>query len=147
MEPVKARSEVPSLTDETRPQVPVIKRLPNVLAKLHGWWLSLISWYLSLTMMRYAFIKIFPAQFHSPESPIQFSPIESLDNFRLAWVFLGRAPGYGFALGLIEALGALALLFPATRLAGSCSGNRDRAQSACPGAVTPVWPCEPWALA
>ena len=79
----------------------------------------IISYYLSLQLLKYGADKLFKAQFYLPEPNTLFTPFGKLDKDLLFWSTMGVSRPYILFLGGTEILAALLLLFRRTRVAGA----------------------------
>lgn len=78
----------------------------------------MLTFYLSLIMLKYGLDKIFKAQFYLPEPNTLFTPLGFLDKDILYWSTMGSSYSYTVFLGILEVIPALLLLFSRTRVLG-----------------------------
>ncbi len=77
-----------------------------------------LTYYLSLILLKYGFDKIFKAQFYLPEPNTLFTPLGMLDKDILYWSTLGVSHSYNVFMGMFEGFPALMLLNKKTRILG-----------------------------
>ncbi|WP_379735886.1 hypothetical protein [Flavobacterium sp. GCM10023249] len=92
------------------------KQIPKILQSKYFDWL--LTFYLSLHLVKYGFSKIFLKQFYTPEPNILATPMGNLDTDILYWSVIGTTPNYQLFLGLIEILSGLLLLSKRTQKVG-----------------------------
>ncbi len=79
---------------------------------LHGWLLVYLRLVLSIAMINYGSVKIFPAQFPEPSLSRLMQRYGNSSPTNLLWTFMGTSPSYSFFAGTVELMGALLLLVP-----------------------------------
>lgn len=77
-----------------------------------------LTYYLSLILLKYGFDKVFKAQFYLPEPNTLFTPMGMLDKDILFWSTMGVSRSYNIFMGCIEIIPALLLLHSRTRILG-----------------------------
>ncbi len=78
----------------------------------------LFVYYLSLQLLKYGADKLFKNQFYIPEPNTLFTPLGAIEKDLLFWSTMGSSYGYNIFLGTTEAIAALLIFIPRTRLAG-----------------------------
>lgn len=78
----------------------------------------ILTYYLSLVLLRYGFDKIFKSQFYLPEPNTLYTPLGFLDKDILYWSTMGSSYSYTVFMGVLEIIPALLLLFRRTRVLG-----------------------------
>lgn len=91
-----------------------IKRQSQIMAAIQ----LLMTFYLSLIMLKYGIDKVFQKQFYLPEPNILFTPLGMLDKDILFWSTMGVSYTYNLFMGLLEVIPALLLLSNKTRILG-----------------------------
>lgn len=89
-----------------------------VSPKLKFWFFTALTYYLSLTLLKYGADKIFKHQFYIPEPNTLFTPLGQLTPDTLFWSTMGSSYSYTVFGGIMEIIPALLLLFRRTRLPG-----------------------------
>ncbi len=79
---------------------------------------KIISYYLSMQLVKYGFDKVFKTQFYLPEPNILYSEFGSLSKDILYWSTMGTSNLYNNILGGIEILTACLILYKRTRTLG-----------------------------
>jgi hypothetical protein len=77
-----------------------------------------LTFYLSVIMLKYGFDKIFKAQFYLPEPNTLFTPLGLLDKDIAYWSTMGASRVYNVFMGLAEVIPAILLFFSRTRIFG-----------------------------
>lgn len=77
----------------------------------------LALYYVSLTLILFAFSKFFGAQFEVSNFA-GYTPLKDLTNRQLAWAFFGYSYHYNLFLGIIEFIAGVLILFKRARLVG-----------------------------
>ena len=77
-----------------------------------------LTFYLSVIMLKYGFDKIFKAQFYLPEPNTLFTPLGLLDKDIAYWSTMGASSTYNIFMGLAEVIPAILLFFSRTRILG-----------------------------
>lgn len=78
----------------------------------------ILTYYLSLILLKYGFDKVFKAQFYLPEPNTLYTPMGMLDKDILFWSTMGVSRSYNIFMGCIEIIPALLLLHSKTRILG-----------------------------
>lgn len=78
----------------------------------------ILTYYLSLILLKYGFDKVFKAQFYLPEPNTLYTPLGMLDKDILFWSTMGVSRSYNIFMGCIEIIPALMLLHNRTRTLG-----------------------------
>jgi hypothetical protein len=74
---------------------------------------------LAATMLRYGFIKLFPAQFSMLQPPRLALPVGEMSPMGLLWTLMSYSPAYGFFTGAIEVTGGMLLFWRRTTTLGA----------------------------
>lgn len=82
------------------------------------YFISFVTYYLSLQLIIYGFNKLFLLQFPSPSSNILFTKTGDISKDLLFWTSMSTSPLYNYFMGGIELLAAAFLLYYRTRLIG-----------------------------
>lgn len=90
------------------------KHLPEILHYSK----EIIVLYIAVVLMKYAFDKIFKAQFYLPEPNILYSRFGNMDRDILFWSTMGTSRLYSISMGIFELVAALMILFHKTRTLG-----------------------------
>jgi hypothetical protein len=77
-----------------------------------------LTFYLSVIMLKYGFDKIFKAQFYLPEPNTLFTPLGMLDKDIAYWSTMGASRTYSIFMGFAEVIPAILLFFTRTRILG-----------------------------
>ncbi len=77
-----------------------------------------LTFYLSIVMLKYGIDKVFKAQFYLPEPNTLYTPLGLLDKDILYWSTMGTSHTYNVFMGLLEIIPAVFLLFRSTRIMG-----------------------------
>lgn len=80
---------------------------------------TVAAYYLSLTLLKYGFDKVFKTQFNLPEPNLLYTPLGLLDKDILYWSTMGVSKTYNTFLGIMEILPAVLLLHERTRTIGA----------------------------
>lgn len=86
--------------------------------KIIGFTRTISCYYLAFVLLKYGFDKVFKAQFYLPEPNILYTPFGHLTKDTLYWSTLGTSHYYSVAMGLIELIVAVLILFKRTRVLG-----------------------------
>lgn len=78
----------------------------------------ILTYYLSLILLKYGFDKVFKAQFYLPEPNTLYTPMGMLDKDILFWSTMGVSRSYNIFMGCLEIFPALLLLHSRTRILG-----------------------------
>ena len=79
---------------------------------------GIVLFFLILHLAKYGFDKVFKHQFYFPEPNTQFTPVGHLSKDILYWSAIGSSYSYNVAMGILELIPAVLLLFRRTRLLG-----------------------------
>jgi hypothetical protein len=96
-----------------------LDRRRDSYAGLLGWFRLILRVALGVALLRYGFIKIFPIQFPPPPLAVLNEPVGTSSPTMLFWTLYGLHPGFQMALGWIEVLAGLLLLFRRSAFAGA----------------------------
>jgi hypothetical protein len=88
-------------------------------AGLLGWFRLILRLALGVALLRYGFIKVFPIQFPLPPLAVLNEPVGNSSPTMLFWTLYGLHPGFQMALGWIEVLAGLLLLFRRSAFGGA----------------------------
>lgn len=78
----------------------------------------LSAYYIAAVFLKYGFDKVFQRQFYLPEPNILYSNFGNLTKDTLFWSTMGISPVYQLAMGVIEVITGVLILFKRTRMAG-----------------------------
>ena len=97
----------------------LLKKVPKKIElKFYEFSHILISYYLSLQLLKYGFEKIIRSQFYIPEPNTLYTPLGFLDKDILFWSTIGSSHSYAVFLGIAQIIPAVLLLFYRTRFVG-----------------------------
>ncbi|MEO8761928.1 MAG: hypothetical protein ABI448_13610, partial [Bacteroidia bacterium] len=74
-------------------------------------------YYVSFVMIVFGFAKFTELQF-GVNNFVEYTPLNELSNWQLAWAYFGRSYNYKLFLGIIELITGSLILFKRTRLTG-----------------------------
>lgn len=86
---------------------------------LNRWLRTFARWVMSLVMLYYGLVKVVPTQFGFLTPGEMLRPFGELTPFWVLWNFMAVSPGYTVFTGLVEAAGAVLLLFHRTSVVGA----------------------------
>lgn len=87
--------------------------------RIYAVFIIIISYYLSLQMLKYGFNKVFKWQFYLPEPNTLFTRVGDAPPDLLYWSTMGLSRSYTLFSGFVEVIPALLLLFRRTRILGA----------------------------
>ena len=86
---------------------------------LLGWFRLVMRFELGLALLQYGFIKVFPLQFPTPPLALLNEPVGNASQTLLFWSVYGLHPQFVMALGWVEVITGLLLLFHRTAFCGA----------------------------
>ncbi|MCF8275211.1 MAG: hypothetical protein K9J17_00635 [Flavobacteriales bacterium] len=88
------------------------------LQRMFGAIQIILTYYLSVIMLKYGFDKIFGIQFYIPEPNTLYTPLGMLDRDIAFWSVMGTSYSYSLFMGMMEVVPSLMLWFRRTRILG-----------------------------
>lgn len=88
----------------------------------HRWLRTLIRYYLSVNLIAYGMVKVFPLQFPPPTFDRLLQPYGDSSPMGLLWTFMGASPTYVMFAGAAEVVAGLLLAWRRTTLLGALLG-------------------------
>jgi hypothetical protein len=86
---------------------------------LYAWVRLFVRYTLAITLLSYAFVKLYPLQFPHPPLRVLVESYGESSPMRLLWTFMGLSRPYAFFAGFGELLAGLLLLFRRTTALGA----------------------------
>ena len=86
--------------------------------RFYYWFSSCLAYYIFLSMITYAVIKIIPIQAQYPTVPELLTRWGNLRNWEVLFRFMGTSPAYCMFCGWLELISSLLILFNRTRVLG-----------------------------
>ncbi len=86
---------------------------------LYYWVVTILRYYLGITMLTYGFAKVFKMQFPSPGPHRLLEPYGESTPMGLAWTFMGYSNGYNLFTGFAEIIPGTLLFFRRTTAIGA----------------------------
>lgn len=80
---------------------------------------TVLCYYISLQLLIYGFIKVFKWQFYLPEPNLLYTKLGDIPKNMLYWSTMGVSRAYVMAMGIIEVITGILLLFHQTRPLGA----------------------------
>ena len=97
----------------------IIDRRRTEYRTLYAWLRLLVRYTLAITLLSYAFVKLYPLQFGPPSLTVLVETYGESSPMRLLWTFMGFSRPYAFFAGLGELVAGLLLLFRRTTVLGA----------------------------
>jgi hypothetical protein len=86
---------------------------------LYYWVLTILRYYLGITLLSYGFAKVFKTQFPYPGLYTLLEPYGNASPMGLAWTFMGYSTGYNLFTGFAEVIAGTLLFFRRTTAIGA----------------------------
>ena len=86
---------------------------------LYYWVVTILRYYLAITMLSYGFAKVFKTQFPAPGPFRLLEPYGESTPMGLAWTFMGFSNGYNYFTGFAEVISGALLFFRRTTAIGA----------------------------